>query len=151
MKLYRIDKRQWLPVSPDEAWTFFSAPGNLQEITPDWLDFQIESPLPERMYAGLIIEYRVQVFPGIRVRWITEITHIEENVFFIDEQRFGPYAFWHHQHHFLPVDDGVEIRDIVHYGMPFGPLGRLVRWLVIRGQLQEIFEFRYGELERRFR
>jgi ligand-binding SRPBCC domain-containing protein len=140
-----------LPVPLDEAWAFFSDPRNLAAITPPWLGFAVTSrDLPARMYAGLIVAYTVRPFLGIPVRWVAEITHVRELEYFVDEQRSGPYAFWHHEHHFRAVDGGTEMRDIVHYAAPFGPLGDVVVRFQVRGKLEEIFAYRRKELERRF-
>ncbi len=150
MKLYRLRAVQRLRVSLEEAWEFFSDPGNLSAITPPWLGLQVTSALPPKMHPGMIITYRVRPLPGVSVPWVTEITHVVEPYLFVDEQRFGPYRFWHHQHHFREIQDGVEICDLVHYALPLGPVGRAVRrWLVGR-RLEQIFAFRREVLEARF-
>lgn len=149
MKLYRLLERQVVPVSLDEAWDFFSDAANLQEITPDFLDFRVMSELPERVHPGLIITYQVKPLLGIPVSWITEITHVVERRLFVDEQRFGPYRFWHHQHHFREVPAGVEISDIVHYAPPTPAAPLLDRWL-IGPRVREIFSYRRRILEERF-
>jgi ligand-binding SRPBCC domain-containing protein len=102
------------------------------------------------MYAGLVVTYRIRIPPGVPSTWVTEITHVREPHFFVDEQRFGPYRFWHHQHHFQEKDSGVEIQDIVHYGLPLGVLGRLPHFFVVRRQLRSIFAFRRAALDKRF-
>lgn len=150
MKLYRLYRIQRLPISIDEAWDFFSRPENLRAITPPWLDFQITSAVPERMHAGTIISYTVRPLLRVPVQWITEITHVQEPTFFVDEQRFGPYKLWHHQHTFRAIDGGVEMEDLVHYMLPFGPLGRLAHGVQVRPLLEEIFDYRYDVLEQRF-
>lgn len=151
MKLYRLEMKQFLSIQLEKAWDFFSRPENLEEITPPWLHFKIASPLPEKMYAGLIIEYRIQALLGIPMTWITEITHMNAPFFFVDEQRFGPYKFWHHQHWLQPVKGGVEMQDIVHYRMPFGPVGHLSHIFFVKRQLHQIFSYRFACLEDRFR
>ena len=123
-RLRRLECRQLLPVTPAAAWEFFSRPENLARITPPDLGFEVTSPLPERMHAGMIVTYRVSPFGRLRVPWVTEITHVREPEFFVDEQRSGPYRFWHHQHHFRAVADGVEMTDLLHYRLPFGCLRR---------------------------
>ena len=145
MKLHRLDARQVLPVTLAEAWDFFSDARNLARITPPSMGFEVTSELPGKMYAGMIIEYRVRPLLGVAVQWVTEITHVEEHVRFVDEQRFGPYRFWHHQHHFRPVDGGVEATDIVHYALP--PGGGAVRGLLVEPRLREIFDYRRTALE----
>lgn len=144
-QLYR---KQVLPIGLDEAWTFFSRPENLSDMTPPWLKFRIVSQLPEEMYQGMIIEYRITLPPGIPTTWVTEITQVREKSFFVDEQRLGPYRFWHHQHHYREVEGGVLAEDIVHYQVPFGILGEgLVGWYIDR-MLVRIFDFRSEYLEK---
>ncbi|MBD3274266.1 MAG: cell division inhibitor [Candidatus Marinimicrobia bacterium] len=150
MKMYRLQTTQNLTVSIDEAWEFFSNPANLQSITPDSLRFKILTDLPQKMYEGLIVQYKVTAFAGIPMNWVTEIKHVQEGALFVDEQRFGPYKFWHHQHHFREIEGGVEMKDIVHYSLPFGVLGRLVHGLLIKQQLNGIFEFRKQMLADKF-
>ncbi len=143
MKLYMLSEEQFLPISKQEAWDFFSSPKNLPKITPDYLSFKITSKIGlDKMYPGQIITYIVKPLLGIPLRWATEITQVKDNEFFIDEQRFGPYAFWHHQHWFEEKDGGVLMKDIVHYGLPLGPLGRLANALFVNKQLQGIFSYR---------
>ncbi len=150
MKVYRLHTIQKLAVSIDEAWEFFSNPVNLQAITPESLRFQILTDLPSTMYEGMIIRYKVTAVAGIPMNWVTEIKHVDEGKMFVDERRVGPYKFWHHQHHFRPVDNGIAMDDIVHYILPFGPLGRIAHALMIRNQLDEIFQFRKQILADKF-
>lgn len=149
MKPYRLHQVQLLPIDINDAWEFFVNPANLPQITPPDLGFRIISELPERMYAGMIVSYTVTPVAGIPVNWLTEITHIDAPHFFVDEQRQGPYRFWHHQHLFHEVDGGTEMTDIVHYGLPFDPVGRLIAPL-IRKRLEGIFAYRRRVLEHRF-
>ncbi len=116
------------------------------------MGFQILSDPKQlkEMYAGQIIEYHVSPVAGIKMHWVTEITHVEKGVYFVDEQRFGPYSFWHHKHWLTAVEGGVEMHDIVHYKLPFGPLGRLMNSLVVARQLNSIFEFRKKTLDELF-
>jgi ligand-binding SRPBCC domain-containing protein len=148
--LHRFEVRQTLPITRREAWAFFSDPRNLGRITPPSLGFEITSPLPERAYAGMIVAYRVRPLFGIRVTWVTEITHVIEESRFVDEQRMGPYRFWHHQHDFSDVPGGVELRDVVHYVPPFGPLGRVINRAIVAPRLRTIFAYRYQALAARF-
>jgi len=150
MKLFRLDEKQWLPISLTEAWSFFSNPHNLVEITPASLGLEISSAPDDQMYAGMIITHRVRPILGIPINWVTEITHVDEPRLFIDEQRFGPYRFWHHQHHFKEIEGGVEIRDIVHYSPFIDPIGTLVNTLIVKRQLKEIFDYRRSILRERF-
>jgi len=149
MSFNTLQRTQFLPIDLPKAWRFFSNPGNLSIITPPDLGFEITSDLPEQMYVGMLVSYKVAAAPGIKVSWITEITHVREPEFFVDEQRFGPYRFWHHQHHFKVVAGGVEMTDLVSYLLPFYPLGQLVTPLV-RSRLEYIFDYRYATLETLF-
>jgi ligand-binding SRPBCC domain-containing protein len=141
-RLRRLECRQILSLTPAAAWEFFSRPDNLARITPPDLGFEVTSPLPERMYAGMIVSYRVSPFAGLRVPWVTEITHVREHEFFVDEQRSGPYRLWHHQHHFRAVAAGVEMTDLVHYQLPFGAVGDLLAGGLVERRVARIFAFR---------
>jgi ligand-binding SRPBCC domain-containing protein len=147
MKIYRLEQKQILPITKTECWKFFSDPRNLQKITPPDMNFDIKSELSPAMHAGQIIVYRIKLLPEIKITWVTEITHVAENNYFVDEQRFGPYKFWHHQHLFKEVENGMEVHDIVHYVIPFGFLGRLVNLLFIRSRIRKIFQYRKEYLE----
>jgi ligand-binding SRPBCC domain-containing protein len=141
--IHRLETTQILATSLDRAWDFFSDPRNLSRITPPELDFTILTDLPPRIHAGMMIEYRVRPLLGIPVRWLTEITHVEPGVRFIDEQRVGPYRMWHHEHHFRALDAGrVEMLDRVTYVLPFAPFGDLAHPIIVRPQLRKIFAFR---------
>lgn len=150
MSLHRKADIQRLPISLDEAWDFFSNPRNLAVITPPEMGFTVQTDLPARMHPGLIIKYRVRPLFNLPMTWVTEITHVVEGQLFVDEQRFGPYRFWHHQHHFREVPGGVEMRDIVHYDVGFGPLGDIANALVVAPRVRGIFDFRRRVLEQRF-
>ena len=148
MRVHRFEVRQTLPTTLRQAWEFFADPRNLARITPPSLGFEVTSELPERMYAGMIITYRVRPLLGVPVTWVTEITHVDEPRLFVDEQRFGPYRFWHHQHLFREIPGGVEARDIVHYALP--PGGGAVRRALVAPRLRQIFSHRKDVLERTF-
>ena len=150
MKLYRLQRIQNLPISQNEAWQFFSQPLNLPEITPAWLGFRLNNAVPERMFAGMVISYRIKPLFGIPATWISEITHAHEPDYFIDEQRFGPYRFWHHRHNFKALDNGTKICDIVHYAIGFGILGHWVQRLMVAPRLDNIFNYRYERLKQIF-
>jgi len=151
MGAYSLTTTQRIPVSLSEAWDFFSNPANLQRITPPHMGFRITSlHHGNRMYAGQIIEYTVKPLLGIPLYWMTEITHVKEGAYFVDEQRFGPYALWHHQHHFTVIEGGVEMTDIVHYKIPLGPLGQLANTVFVAAQLRQIFDYRYKKVEELF-
>lgn len=142
MKIYKLEYEQHLPASLDECWRFFSDPKNLEKITPPDMNFEIKSDLPNKVYPGQIIVYKIKLLPSIKTNWVTEITQVDEGKYFIDEQRFGPYKFWHHQHHFIPTSNGALAQDIVQYAIPFGIFGRLAHWLFVGKKLKSIFEFR---------
>lgn len=148
MAIYSLKAVQQLPVTIDQAWDFFSSPANLQLITPPEMDFRVISlHHGTKIYPGQIIEYKVKPLLGIPVYWMTEITHVQEGRLFVDEQRFGPYSLWHHQHHFRSIDGGVEMTDIVHYKLPLAFLGQLAHRLLVRKKLDSIFQYRYQKVE----
>jgi ligand-binding SRPBCC domain-containing protein len=150
-KVYNLKKVQFLPISIDKAWDFFSSPANLATLTPDNLGFNIISlHHGEKMYPGQIIEYTVKPLLGIPLYWMTEITHVEDHKFFIDNQRFGPYSLWHHQHHFKEAANGVEMTDIIHYKLPLWFLGDIANTLFVKGQLTKIFDYRFKKAEELF-
>jgi ligand-binding SRPBCC domain-containing protein len=151
MKIYQYKTTQKLIISKNDAWNFFSNPSNLSKITPPWLNFQVTSSLPEKMYAGLIISYTVRPLLNIPNNWITEITHVNEPNYFVDEQRFGPYKMWHHEHIFKETDNGkILMEDIVSYAVPFGFIGRIVNSIIISKKISEIFNYRRKVLEKIF-
>ncbi|MFN8288939.1 MAG: SRPBCC family protein [Chitinophagaceae bacterium] len=151
MAAHSFKKVQQIPVSAEKAWEFFSSPANLETITPAGMGFRIISRYHgDKMYAGQLIEYKVKPLLGIPVYWMTEITQVKEPEYFIDEQRYGPYRLWHHQHHFRQIPGGVEMTDIVHYKIPLGFIGRLINRLVVRKKLEQIFSYRFRKVEERF-
>jgi ligand-binding SRPBCC domain-containing protein len=133
-----------MPISLDQAWNFFSSPLNLAKITPPDMQFVVTSKYTEetKMYAGMIITYKVSPLLGIKLNWMTEITHVQDHQYFVDEQRFGPYALWHHQHHFKEVPGGVHMTDILDYAIPYGMIGRLSNTLLVGKKVKKIFEYR---------
>lgn len=148
--IYRLNREIKLPISITEAWEFFSNPANLALITPPSLDFRIISNTGQSMYPGQIIVYTVCPIPFIKQRWVTEITHVDKLHYFVDEQRYGPYKMWHHQHLFREIEGGILVEDIVDYIVPFGPLGVLAHGLFIKPTLDKIFLFRERALCERF-
>ncbi len=150
-KVYSFKTVQTIPVSLDEAWDFFSNPANLANITPDNMGFKTISRFHgDTMYAGQVIEYKVSPLLGIPLYWMTEITHVEDKKYFVDEQRYGPYSMWHHQHHFKAVEGGVEMTDIVHYKLPLWFLGDIANEILVKKQLKGIFEYRFKKVEELF-
>ncbi len=150
MKIYTLHEKQNLPISMDEAWNFLSDPKNLKVITPDYMGFNIKSGADRPMFAGQIIEYIVTPILGIKTKWVTEITHSVEKEYFVDEQREGPYALWHHKHFIKQIDGGVEMEDLLHYKLPFGFLGQMVHPFLVKPKLDEIFEYRKNKLNELF-
>ena len=151
MGVYRLNEQLDLAAPPEEMWDFISSPANLAKITPDYMGFEIRTPnLPEKIYPGLMINYHVRPLLGIRMNWLTEITQVEAPRYFIDEQRSGPYAIWHHEHRLEPRGRGTRMTDLVTYSPPLGPLGALARELFIKGQLEGIFRYREEALVKRF-
>ncbi len=144
MNIYSIKSAQHLPISIEEAWEFFSSPNNLAKITPPDMGFIITSDKKdgEKMYAGQIITYIIKPMLGIPVKWMTEITHVKEGEYFIDEQRFGPYKLWHHRHSFKKTATGIEMHDEVNYVLPMGILGTIAHKLFVRKRIEYIFEYR---------
>lgn len=145
--MYKLQSTQFLPMNLDEAWAFFSDPRKLAEITPPKMGFIIhdQNRLEKEIYPGMIIRYTVKPF-GLAMTWVTEISQAKSPSMFVDEQRQGPYRFWHHQHRFREVDGGVEMEDIVHYALPLGILGRIAHSLFVRGELRRIFAYREKRL-----
>ena len=150
--LHTIKTKQLLKSDMNTVWDFMSSPANLAKITPSYMGFTILSDKEDiqKMYTGQIIDYYVTPILGIKLHWVTEITHAELNSYFVDEQRFGPYAFWHHKHFVKEVPGGIEMTDLLHYKVPFGVLGKIVNWLFIRHKIKEIFDYRYNKLEELF-
>lgn len=141
---------QVLPVGLDEAWDFFATPHNLNRITPPQMVFRITSAVPEKMYEGLMITYVIQPMLRIPMDWCTEITHIREGEYFVDEQRKGPYRIWHHEHHFRAVPGGVLMTDILHYDIGKSVFGWLAGQLFVHRQVDRIFRYRRQALEQIF-
>jgi len=148
--MQKLIQKQFLPITLDEAWEFFATPKNLNEITPNDMVFEIISELPTKMYEGLMIQYNIRPFLNIPLNWCTEITHIREYEFFVDEQRKGPYKIWHHQHHFKTVDDGVLMTDILHYDIGKGVFGWMAGKLFVDKKVKSIFAYRSKTLETYF-
>ncbi|SDR89470.1 SRPBCC family protein [Winogradskyella sediminis] len=150
MKIYTLHKKQNLPISVDAAWDFLSDPENLKTITPDYMGFNILSGADRPMFPGQIIQYIVTPVLGIKTKWVTEITHVKNREYFVDEQRFGPYSLWHHKHFIKEIDGGVEMEDIIDYKVPLGILGQLVHPIIVKPKLEEIFNYRTKKLQTLF-
>jgi len=144
--VYRLSSKQKLPITADVAWEFLSSPKNLKTITPDYMSFDILSGSDKPMFAGQIIQYIVTPVLGIKTNWVTEITHVVDKHYFVDEQRFGPYSLWHHKHFIKEIEGGVEMEDIIDYKVPFGFFGRLIHPILVKPKLTEIFNYRTKKL-----
>lgn len=151
MKVYTKEYKTFLNLDIDKAWDFFSSPRNLAKITPEHMGFIITSKFnDEKMYPGMLITYKVSPLLGIQMDWCTEITHVIDKKYFVDEQRFGPYAMWHHQHHFKVVEGGIEMTDIVNYAIPMGILGRMMNSIMISNEIEKIFSYREKKIAELF-
>lgn len=140
--IHQLTREQVVPAPLDEVWEYFATPKNLNEMTPPDMRFEIIYGGEGAMFQGQLIAYRVQIMPLIKSRWLTEIAHVEEKVYFVDEQRIGPYRFWYHEHRFEAVDGGTRITDQVTYELPFGPLGALLHAIWVGPRLKSIFNYR---------
>ena len=141
--IYQLKTEQQINASLDKVWDYFSQPKNLDNLTPDDMAFEITSGMAEKMYAGQIISYSIEILPKIKQNWVTEISHVEERKFFVDEQRFGPYKMWHHEHHFKSLPDGkTQMNDIISYKLPMGFLGRIIAGNMIKKRVSAIFDYR---------
>jgi len=148
--IYRLTRQQVVAASLDDVWAFFATPTNLNEMTPANMQFETIRGNEGAMYQGQLIEYRVQFMLLVKSRWLTEIAHIEEKSYFVDEQRIGPYNFWHHEYRFEAVHGGTLISDQVTYELPLGPLGKLIHAIWVGPQLKSIFDFRQEKVEEIF-
>lgn len=146
-----FETKQELSISLQEGWEFFSNPANLKKITPEKMGFDIlNESLPSEIYPGMIIKYRVRPLWSIPMKWVTEITQVNAPNYFIDNQKSGPYAYWHHQHFLRETDTGIEIHDIVNYKVPFGLIGQWIEQILVKKKVAEIFEYRRLRLKEIF-
>lgn len=143
MAFYQYKKVQVINATLEEVWAFISSPANLKKITPTHMGFDITSDnADQKMYEGMIISYKVSPVSGFKTNWVTEITHVRDKEYFVDEQRIGPYVMWHHQHILERLDHMVVMKDIITYQPPFGILGAIANSLFIRRKLHKIFDYR---------
>ncbi len=146
MKIREFKSKIWLPLSPEELFSFFADAANLETITPPWLNFKILTPAPIEMREGALIDYRLLIH-GLPIQWRTRISAWQPPHFFVDEQLRGPYRQWIHQHMFDPSDGGTLVRDLVHYAVLFDPV--VHRWFV-RPDIEKIFRYRSDQLRKHF-
>jgi ligand-binding SRPBCC domain-containing protein len=145
--VHSLYSRQKVPATLDEVWSFFSNPENLKKMTPPELNLKVTNEVfGEDVYAGQVMTYKVRPLLGIPLFWLTEITHVADKKYFVDEQRKGPYKLWHHQHHFRAIEGGVEMTDLVHYRLPFGFLGSIANSVLVKKELEKIFAYRYHKI-----
>ena len=145
--MHVLEREIILDSDPGKVWEFLSTPINLNELTPPGLHFKVLSEVPDKMYNGLTILYEIQIPVFGKRRWLTEIKHIQEGAFFVDEQRLGPYSFWYHEHRIESFEGGkTRALDRVSYQLPFGLVGTLVHRLRVKGLLEEIFDYRASRL-----
>ena len=152
VKTYPLKYETFIPTTLDKAWDFFSSPLNLANITPKEMNFVVTSDYnaDAKMYPGMIITYTITPILGIKMNWMTEITHVKEGEYFVDEQRFGPYALWHHEHHFKAITGGVLMSDILNYAIPYGIIGRIANRMFVRNQVKKIFDYRTKAIKELF-
>ena len=150
MMVNKLFYSQKLPISIDEAWDFLSSPNNLKLITPESMNFKIIDWDKKKAYPGQIIQYTVSPVFGIKIKWVTEITQVIRNSYFIDEQRFGPYSFWHHKHFIKEIDNGILMDDVIHYKIPFGLIGKILNKIYVQNKLDKIFKYRENKLNEIF-
>lgn len=140
--IHTLYREQIIPAPVEKVWEYFCDPRNLNRITPPDMNFEILWGGDDRMYEGQLIEYRVEFIRGVRSRWLTEISHVRQCEFFVDEQRLGPYRFWYHEHGFEGTPSGTRMTDRVTYVVPVGFLGDMLDRLWIAARLSQIFDYR---------
>lgn len=144
--MYKLHKKQNVPISLQEAWNFLKSPKNLEKMTPKEMGFKIIDGAERETYAGQLITYEVTPLLGIKTKWVSKITQVEYLKYFTDEQLYGPYAMWHHTHFIKEIEGGVEMEDVIYYKVPFGILGKLFHPILVKPQLEKIFKFRSEKL-----
>ncbi|PZX46846.1 SRPBCC family protein [Algoriphagus chordae] len=151
MGVYQFKRTQTFQQPIETLWDFISDPKNLKKITPEYMGFDITSEnLPDQMYQGMIVSYNVSPLFGIKTTWVTEITHVKHQEYFVDEQRVGPYKLWHHQHFLRATPSGTEMEDIVTYQPPMGLMGSFMNKVIIAQKLEEIFAHRHKMMNELF-
>lgn len=146
MKIYTFSQKQKVPISLNQAWEFLSNSDNLSIMTPSYMNFKKISNDNRPLYSGQIIQYSVTPILGIPVKWVSEITQLKKNDYFVDIQLYGPYNMWHHKHFVKEIEGGVEIEDLIDYKIPLGIIGQLMHPFLVKPKLKEAFEFRKNKL-----
>ena len=150
MKIYQLYRQQTLTMTIQDAWSFFSSPYHLNDITPDFFHVTITSKVPEKIYAGLMISYQMKAVFGIPMSWLSEVSHCDEPKRFVYEQRIGPFKFWSHEVCLTEQQNGILLEDIMFYAMPLGWLGQLINKTLIADKLERIFDTRHAYLQNKF-
>lgn len=150
MKIYQLYRQQTLTMTVQDAWSFFSSPYHLNDITPDFFHVTITSKVPEKIYAGLMISYQMKAVFGIQMSWLSEVSHCDEPKRFVYEQRIGPFKFWSHEVCLTEQQNGILLEDIMFYAMPLGWLGQLINRALIADKLERIFDTRHAYLQNKF-
>jgi ligand-binding SRPBCC domain-containing protein len=150
MKIYQLYRQQTLNMTIQDAWSFFSSPYHLNDITPDFFHVTITSKVPEKIYAGLMISYQMKAVFGIPMNWLSEVSHCNEPKRFVYEQRIGPFKFWSHEVCLTEQHNGILLEDIMFYAMPLGWLGQLINTVLIADKLERIFDTRHTYLQSKF-
>jgi len=146
--MHSIKSIQKIPAPLETVWGFYSNHANLQIITPSYMRFKIISQnINEKLHTGQVIEYKVRPMFNIPLHWMTAIRKVEAPIYFMDEQRKGPYSTWQHQHYFKAIEGGTEMTDIVLYKNPFGIIGEIANVLLVKRKLRDIFEYRFNKME----
>ena len=147
MNIYQLYRQQALKLSRQEAWDFFSSPYYLNQITPDFFNVEITSKVPAKIYAGLLISYKMKAVFGMPMAWLSEVSQCDEPQRFVYQQAIGPFKFWSHEVRLSEADDHILMEDIVFYAMPWGWLGQVLHTLLIGKKLQQIFDTRQQYLQ----
>ena len=146
MKTYWLRKSVWLRQPRAKVFEFFSNPGNLDRLTPAWLNFAILTPATSQIKQGARLDYRLRI-RGVPIRWQSEITVWEPPHRFVDRQTKGPYSLWIHEHTFAERDNGTLVGDNVEYAVPGGTI---VQKFLIAPDLERIFNYRHKILQQLF-
>lgn len=148
---HTLFREQQLNCDLATAWKFFSSANNLSEITPKDMGFIVITEMEDdEIYEGMTIDYYVSPLFGIKMKWQTEITHVDFQKSFIDFQKKGPYKLWNHHHEFIPNKEGVLMRDTIEYELPMGFLGEIAHRLFVKKKLEYIFDYRFRILSKLF-
>ena len=147
-RVYHLEREQLIPTDLETAWNFISTPNNLEALTPEDMSFSIISEIPDVMYEGLLIEYRIRIPILGKQTWLSEIRDIKDRHSFVDVQNVGPYRYWHHYHEVTEQPNGIRFFDHVTYALPFGYLGSMLHTIYVGTELSRIFDYRHEAMRR---